>query len=1071
MRIHGLNRSRQHSSNEVVRPGRRPSTRPRLRAFEILEDRQLLSTFTVTNLGGAGAGSLRTAIAGSNAHPGADTIEFAIAGTIQVGKTSLPAITGALTIDGSTAPSYAGSPVVTVDFQGSKGLSFNNGSDGSTLKALSLVKAGNAGVTLNASHITVAGNYIGLRTDGTTVAGNRGDGIQINASSHDNLIGNADPVTGVTFYNAGQVPTQPISYWQGIRGGEAAGEYLLAGTTNETGVLFDGTIEGVGKSYLVQVPGSSVTSAYGPDSLGGGRVRVVGSYQTTLPINDSAVVHGFLFEGTTADLPSGGNYRTIDYPGSKFNFVHSTMGGLAVGNSDAPTSSGQALGPGQAYIYDIASGTFAANVVYPGSTSNTAYGIWSNGGTKYTICGGYSNLSVNNLDDQGRPIGEAYLVDYDSATGQFSNWKTFQYPNGAVGTDYIAHFEGISSVEKGVYTISADSVQTTGGTGLVQGSLVTVRRNADGTFGDAVWVNLQSPGSKSVPSANSVYGNQVVGIITDSSGKAAFQATVNVGFQASNVISGNGGNGIGVYGSNDNQISMNVIGTDAGGTARRGNAKNGILVTNHAARNLIGGQATGANDPTAAVFVRPPLGNLISGNNANGVLINKGATQTLLSGNFIGTSSSGNTALGNKLDGVAIENADNNSLIGCTFRQDPFVFYNVLSGNGGNGLRITNSNNTTVQANFMGVGANNSSIVANGGDGLLISGSSKNTQVGGVIPLGNVISGNRRNGIEVRDTASGFVSFNTFGGIYAFGGVAANQLNGILITSSGGNNVIRTSIISGNLGNGIELGGNATGVQIFDTAVGTNTNITTAVPNGGSGIKISGKANHNAIGGFQPSIEPQVTISSNGRYGIEVVGSARSNVIFHTYIGTNFEGLGDLGNAMGGIYLGSGTSATTIGGADASLQNLIKNGGGHGLTIMGSDGNTVLNNKVSKNAGTGVLVVGGWNNLIGSAVAGNVIEANGLDGLNVSGLVTGTRVQNNQITSNKGSGVTLVGSRKLTIGGSYPGSGNRIAGNPLFGLIAFGACTGTVVKGNVIEANTPANVNLTNSTGIDYSPI
>ena len=71
---------------------------------------------------------------------------------------------------------------------------------------------------------------------------------------------------------------------------------------------------------------------------------------------------------------------------------------------------------------------------------------------------------------------------------------------------------------------------------------------------------------------------------------------------------------------------------------------------------------------------------------------------------------------------MAIVKANGNQLIGCTFQQSPFVFYNVLSGNGGNGLRITNSNNTTVQANFMGVGANNATVVANGGDGLLVSG-------------------------------------------------------------------------------------------------------------------------------------------------------------------------------------------------------------------------------------------------------------------------------------------------------------------------------------------------------------
>ena len=232
----------------------------------------------------------------------------------------------------------------------------------------------------------------------------------------------------------------------------------------------------------------------------------------------------------------------------------------------------------------------------------------------------------------------------------------------------------------------------------------------------------------------------------------------------------------------------------------------------------------------------------------------------------------------------------------------------MLSGNGGNGLRITNSNNTTVQANFMGVGANNATIVANGGDGLLVSGSSKNTQVGGVIPLGNVISGNNRNGIEVRDTASGLHLVQHLRRDLRLRGAAPNRRDGILITSSGGNNLIRTCIVSGNLGNGIELGGNATGVQVTDTAVGTNTAIQTAIPNGGSGILISGNAHNNAIGGFQPSIEPQVTISSNRGYGIEIVGSAHNNVMFHTYIGTNFNDTADLGNWLGGIFLGPGTS-------------------------------------------------------------------------------------------------------------------------------------------------------------------
>jgi hypothetical protein len=667
-------------------------------------------------------------------------------------------------------------------------------------------------------------------------------------------------------------------------------------------------------------------------------------------------------------------------------------------------------------MYNVATNSLMPDIVYPGSLSTTAYGIWSNGGASYTIVGGYSKLLGS-----GGTIGHGYMVDYNLATGEFSNWTTLDHPTGLVGQDLLTHFEGIDGSQKGVYTLAADSAQS-GDPNVTQGSLVTIRRNTDGSFGTPTWVDLNYPGVKGWTSNNSVADNQAVGIVIGDTGEFSYQASVNVAFQRSNVISGNGGNGIGIYGSNRNHIAMNNIGTDASGTTALGNRKNGIRITSRASGNMIGGEATGGNDPTAtpdAVIVRPPQGNLISGNGANGVLIDGGATQNQLSGNFVGTAADGNSALGNRLDGVAIEHANNNRLIGCTFRQSPFVFYNVLSGNGGNGLRIDNSNNTTVQANFMGVGANNASIVANGGDGLLVSGTSRNTQVGGVIPLGNVISGNNKNGIEVRDKASGFISFNTFGGLYAFGGAAPNKGDGILITSTGGNNTIRTSILSGNDGNGIQLGGRATGVQITDVAAGTNTGISSAMPNLLDGIKISGHAHHNTIGGFQPSIVPQVTVSSNGRYGIEIADRAHDNTIYHTYLGTNFDGTADLGNTLGGIMIGPGTSSNTVGGSTAALANKILNNGGNGLTINSSKNNTVIGNLVLNNLADGVALISAQNNLIG---------------------------------------------------GAGPGEGNQIANNQNDGLSAFGVCNGSVVQGNTIVLNKAGNVNLTNSVGVKYIP-
>ena len=110
-------------------------------------------------------------------------------------------------------------------------------------------------------------------------------------------------------------------------------------------------------------------------------------------------------------------------------------------------------------------------------------------------------------------------------------------------------------------------------------SLASARRNPDGTFGPAVWVNLSDPSLQAPLTADSVEGNQVVGIGITTSGIISYQATVNTGFQLSNVISGNGGNGIGIYGASGNVIAMNNIGTDSSGTLKRGNAKNGILVT------------------------------------------------------------------------------------------------------------------------------------------------------------------------------------------------------------------------------------------------------------------------------------------------------------------------------------------------------------------------------------------------------------------------------------------------------------------------------------------------------------
>jgi parallel beta-helix repeat protein len=426
-----------------------------------------------------------------------------------------------------------------------------------------------------------------------------------------------------------------------------------------------------------------------------------------------------------------------------------------------------------------------------------------------------------------------------------------------------------------------------------------------------------------------------------------------------NVISANSGSGIVLSGSSDNTVTANRIGTNAAGSAQIGNGGNGIRITAGSHGNEIGGTdfvdaATGqANNPTGSkgtvtpVFVVPPQGNLISGNAKNGVLIDVGSRDNALNGNFIGTTADGNVAIGNSDNGVWVDGANDNSLTGCKFVNNPFVYYNVVSGNGRNGLRITDSDGTLVQGNFFGIGANNTAIVGNQADGILVDGSSANTQVGGVIPLGNVAAGNGQNGLAVTGSASGFTTFNTFGGLLAFKGAAPNGNDGLLITSTGGGNLARTNVFSGNANNGIELAGNSSGVTIDPDIVGLTTNGGAALPNGGDGVLIDGTSHGNTVGGSLHSVIPQDTFSGNVGYGLAITGDAHDNQVFRSFIGTDVLGMTALANQAGGVLIGGDAYANSVGAFTRTPADLISGNTGNGVTLTsGTREDQVVNNYI-----------------------------------------------------------------------------------------------------------------------------
>jgi parallel beta-helix repeat protein len=520
------------------------------------------------------------------------------------------------------------------------------------------------------------------------------------------------------------------------------------------------------------------------------------------------------------------------------------------------------------------------------------------------------------------PVRRQAKIDATSATGYSGRPLVELDCNGKAGLRFA-----VGSAGSQLLGVAVDNARGDGVT--LNASKITLN-------GDYIGVDLY--GRRAGNSGDGVY-------VTSSRNLIGLNRAAAVGVVA-NVISGNGGNGLVLDGSSGNTVVSNRIGTNRGGSVRIGNGGAGILITGGSDNNEIGGTAfidksTGqANNPTGdkgtvtPVFVVPPLGNLVSANRGDGIDIQNRSRGNVLNGNFVGTTADGDGALGNGGDGVSILNAGNNSLIGCKFVNNPFVYYNVVSGNRRNGVSITNSNNVVVQGNFFGSAANNSSVVPNRLDGILVEGTSANTQVGGVIPLGNVSAGNGANGIEVTGRARGFITFNTFGGLHAFGGAAPNGNDGVLITSTGGDNLVRTNVMSGNRHNGIELAGNAKGVTVDPDIAGLNTIGSAILSNGGDGLLIDGNAHGNTIGGTLRSVILQNTFSGNKRYGVEITGWAHNNLVFRSVIGTDIKGTSAIGNSRGGVLLGGHAYLNSIGNFTTRPSNLISGNTGNGVTLL-----------------------------------------------------------------------------------------------------------------------------------------
>jgi CSLREA domain-containing protein len=326
-----------------------------------------------------------------------------------------------------------------------------------------------------------------------------------------------------------------------------------------------------------------------------------------------------------------------------------------------------------------------------------------------------------------------------------------------------------------------------------------------------------------------------------------------------NVISGNGGWGVSMFGT-DNVIGGNRIGTDQAGLLARGNDAGGVFIGG--TNNIIGDRGAVWDPPN---LTEEEAGNLISGN--TGVGIRLVTPNNVLYENRIGVDATGTVALANSAQGVLVEDAPN------TIGADG-VGGNVIAGNGAQGLYIddeTPSGAVNVSGNAIGVDRSYTVPIGNSSYGIYI------VRADWVTISENVVSANGQDGIHVVTGADGNVIDQNYVGTNASGDDLGNDGDGIHVNSTDneiGADDRLPNIIGHNQQNGVRI--NNTQNLVANNWIGTDAS-GNDIGNFSHGVYLDGAAWHNVVGADRTVNGDDLgdwdnTIANNAGAGIAMYG-------------------------------------------------------------------------------------------------------------------------------------------------------------------------------------------------------
>jgi parallel beta-helix repeat protein len=615
----GVRAPRRAPAAGIHLPARR---RPRVApcgAPESLEQRTLLSVFTVTTAADAGPGSLRQAILDANAAPGADDIRFNIPGpgvhTVRPAS-PLPEVTDATRLDATTLPGYSGSPLIELDgsLAGPDADGITVRARGSAVLGLAINRFGRNGAVVSlppptqASHAPslLALNYIGTDASGSAARPNGGAGVLVAGAGVN--IGVGDTGRNVISGNAGP------GVW--VTQGAAA--------VAEAPRVFGNFIG---------------TDATGTSALPNGKEGV--RIEAQVAWLSGNVISGNAASGVWATGPS-----TVAYlNGNRIGTDASGTRALGNGSSPASPSRNGVIATGDAGLQisgDVISGNAGAGVFAVGGTltlndskvGTDVTGLAALGNANWGVvavnCRGV-NLGGNVISGNG---GDGVRLAGVMATAASPSVLTGNRIGlNVAGTGVLAN-RGNGVTLKGCLHVHLERVTFPG----FDGPPTTSSPNLiGGNTGYGVWVD--SSGEIPLPEENDadivLDQNRIgAGNFVGEGGRTLYLAAGNGvgGVRVAgvggvtvrrNVIGHNAGHGVtlgstfnpgGGLRSSDNLVEANFIGaTDANGSvADTGNGGNGVAVLNGSG-NLIVDNTIAFNDRTGVIVVNGG-GNLISRN-------------------------------------------------------------------------------------------------------------------------------------------------------------------------------------------------------------------------------------------------------------------------------------------------------------------------------------------------------------------------------------------------------------------------------------------------------------------------